>query len=230
MSNTAPAAPTALSPKDAFQMNRIMRHKLRNHSAGLKMTLHRIQEVLEEVSSEMADRCSLMLNELEGLEHFTERMDLIFSDLPESEGIMLFNLICDLRRKFAAKYPLCNLVFEGKECAAMFKNGNIIILALWELLTNAGEAAGIDGQVTLRWELEESVKFTVTNSGDDLPESIPLDPPMPFYTEKGRHDGLGMAIVNRICQSMSGNFSLSTQSKDKVTAIVELPREEISDA
>ena len=153
MNNKSPAAPTALNPKDAFQMNRIMRHKLRNHSAGLKMTLHRIQEVLEEVSSEMADRCSLMLNELEGLEHFTERMDLIFSDFPEAEGTMLFNLICELRRKFASKYPLCNLVFEGKECAALFKNGNILIIALWELLRNAGESAGIDGNVTLRWVL-----------------------------------------------------------------------------
>ncbi|MCM8535534.1 MAG: HAMP domain-containing histidine kinase [Lentisphaeraceae bacterium] len=229
MSKNSAAAPTALSPEDAFQMNRIMRHKLRNHSAGLKMTLHRVQEVLEEVSSEMADRCSLMLNELEGLEHFTERMDLVFSDLPETESIMLFNLICDLRRKFATKFPLCNLVFEGKECAALFKNGNIIILALWELLANAGEAAGIDGEVTLKWELEDSVKFTVFNSGEEPPESIPLTPPMPFYTEKGRHDGLGLAIVDRICRSLGGKFQLSTESNEGVSAVVELPREEISD-
>lgn len=230
MSNKPPAAPTALSPKDAFQMNRVMRHKLRNHSAGLKMTLSRIQEVLEEVSSEMADRCSLMMNELENLEHFTERMDLIFSDLPEAEGTMLFNLICELRRRFATKYPLCNLEFSGKESAALFVNGNLIILALWELLANAGEAAGIDGKVTLEWKLEDKIYFTVTNTGDELPEDIPLAPPMPFYTEKGRHDGLGLAIVDRISRSLGGKFSLSQQSNGEISAQVELPRKEINDA
>ena len=230
MSNQPSAAPTALSPKDAFQMNRVMRHKLRNHSAGLKMTLSRIQDVLESVNSEMADRCSLMMNELENLEHFTERMDLIFSDLPEAEGTMLFNLICGLRRQFAVKYPLCNLEFEGKESAALFTRGNLIIIALWELLANAGEAAGIDGKVTLKWELEEQLVFTVTNSGDEIPENVPLDPPMPFYTEKGRHDGLGLAIVDRISRALGGKFSLSPQSNGEISAQVELPRKEINDA
>ena len=230
MSTKSPAEPTALSPKDSFQMNRIMRHKLRNHSAGLKMTLHRIQDVLETVDSQMADRCSLMLNELENLEHFTERMDLIFSDLPEEEPQMLFNVICDLRRRFAAAYPMCNLEFEGKECAALFARGNYIVIALWELLANAGEAAGLDGKVILRWELEDSVKFTILNTGEEFPDNIPTEPPMPFYTEKGRHDGLGLAIVNRICRTLGGKFELLPQSNVGVTTEMELPREELSDA
>ena len=211
-------------------MNRILRHKLRNHSAGLKMTLHKIQEVLEGVNSQMADRCSLMLNELEGLEGFTERMDLAFSDLPEPQPLMLFNLVCELRRRFAAAFPLCNLELEGKECAAHFPNGNLIVTALWELLSNAGEAASFDGHVTLKWEIGDTINFSIINDGEEFPNDIPLTPPTPFYTEKGRHDGLGLAIVNRISDSLAGKFSLTPQSNCGVVTRLELPREELSDA
>lgn len=221
----------ALEPQDSFQMNRVLRHKLRNHSAGLKMTLHKIQQVLEGVNSQMADRCTLMLNELDGLEGFTERMDLVFSDLPKAEPVMLFNMICELRRRFASTFPLINLELEGQECAALFPNGSLIVIALWELLSNAGESAGLEGQVTLKWEVNSQVVFTVSNSGENFCESIPLSPPMPFYTEKGRHDGLGLAIVNRICSSLGGNFSVLPQSKKGIVVTqFELPREELSDA
>ena len=219
----------ALSSKHTFQMNRVLRHKLRNHSAGLKMTLNRIQEVLEGVNSQMADRCSLMLNELESLEDFTERMDLIFSDLPEAEPLMLFNLICDLRRNFASRYPMVNLDFIGEECAAMFPNGNYILIALQELLANAGEAAGLEGNVSLQWKLEDKIEFTITNNGESIPEIIPMAPPIPFYTEKGRHDGLGLAIVDRISRSLNGTFSLESQKDGGVIAKIVLPREELSD-
>jgi signal transduction histidine kinase len=229
VSNQSQAEPTALSPQDTFQMNRILRHKLRNHSAGLKMTLHRIQDVLESVDSQMADRCSLMLNELENLEHFTERMDLVFSDLPEEEPQMLFNLICELRRRFAAAYPMCNLEFEGKECAACFPRGNLLILALWELLSNAGESAGLEGKVVLKWVLGDTIQFSITNGGEVFPDVIPNDPPMPFYTEKGRHDGLGLSITERICRKLGGKFLLTPQSNGGLTAQIELPREELSD-
>jgi signal transduction histidine kinase len=229
VSNKPQSEPTALNSKDTFQMNRVLRHKLRNHSAGLKMTLHRIQDVLESVDSQMADRCSLMLNELENLESFTERMDLIFSDLPAEEPQMLFNLICELRSRFATAYPMCNLEFQGKECAALFPRGNMIIIALWELLSNAGEAAGLEGKVILSWTLADKVTFTISNNGEGLPEEVPLDPPKPFYTEKGRHDGLGLAIVDRICRSLGGNFSLVAQSNEEMTAQLELPREELND-
>ena len=229
MSITDNPGQLGLTPQHTFQMNRILRHKLRNHSAGLKMTLHRIQEVLEGVNSQMADRCELMLSELESLEKFTERMDLIFSDLPEAEPIMLFNLICDLRRSFASDYPMVNLEFIGQECAAQFPNGNYIMIALKELLLNAGEAAGLEGNVSLQWKLDDKVEFTITNNGDDIPEKVPTKPPIPFYTEKGRHDGLGLAIVDRICRSLGGTFSLTPQTKGGVVAKIELPREELSD-
>lgn len=219
----------AMTPGNSFQMNRVLRHKLRNHSAGLKMTLNRIQEVLEGVNSQMADRCGLMLNELESLENFTERMDLIFADLPDAEPAMLFNLICDLRRNFAAEFPMVNLDFVGEECAAMFPNGNYILIALTELLANAGEAAGLEGSVSLQWKLEDKVVFTITNNGEMIPEEIPMSPPMPFYTEKGRHDGLGLAIVDRICRSLGGKFTLKAKGKNEVVAEIELPRKELSD-
>ena len=230
MNKHTPAAPIALKSADSFQMNRILRHKLRNHSAGLKMTLFRIQEVLERTSPEMADRCSLMLDELEGLESFTERMDLAFSDLPVTEPCMLFNLICELRRRFAAAFPLCNLDLEGPECAAQFIRGNYIAIALWELMSNAGEAAGFEGHVTLKWELNEKITFTVSNSGDTFPKNIPTSPPIPFHTDKGRHDGLGLAIVNRISNSLGGIFSVLPQGIEGTVTQLELPREELNNA
>ncbi|MCM8543287.1 MAG: sensor histidine kinase [Lentisphaeraceae bacterium] len=229
MSITDNPGQLALTPEHTYQMNRVLRHKLRNHSAGLKMTLHRIQEVLESVNSQMADRCSLMLNELESLENFTERMDLIFSDLPEAEPMMLFNLICDLRRSFASDFPMVNLDFVGEECAAMFPNGNYILIALQELLANAGEAAGLEGNVSLQWKLEDKVEFTITNNGESIPENIPMTPPVPFYTEKGRHDGLGLSIADRICRSLNGTLSIESQKNGGVVVTLELPRKELSD-
>ena len=90
MNKDTPPHSFNLSQDDLFQMNRVLRHRLRNHSAGMKMTLSAIEKELQAQGSPMAERCLLMKKELESLELMTERMDLVFADLPVQTESPLF--------------------------------------------------------------------------------------------------------------------------------------------
>lgn len=217
----------ALGMQDPAQMNRILRHKLRNHSAGMKMTISKIQDILEDVAPNMSDRCSLMIQELGGLEDFSCRMDWIFNDLPEPEDMDFFTLLTESRSFFAQKFSYCDLKMSGPQSVLSLHYGNWILIAVKELLANAGECVGDDCEVKFSWSVEDDLVLEFVNSGDGMPENIPLDPPQAFFTNKGRHDGLGLAIVYRIVNMLGGKLSFMNE-KDLTQVKIEVPLKEIA--
>ena len=202
---------------DLRVMNRLLRHRLRNFCAGGKMTLDRISDQAGKPS--ISEKCAVLGAEFDNLEQFTRRMDLIFDRLPESAPFTLFELLTRLRQAFCRKFPLCSLRLEGPELSLTLPEGSLIELAIGELLANAGEAAGVaEGApaVSCCWtELSGGgMVFSIQNSGSPIPPEIPLDPPMPFHTTRGRHDGLGLSIVNRIVKCLSGGLEIKSNTQD----------------
>jgi len=212
-----------------YTMNRILRHRLRNLCAGVKMTAERIAATTAAINPQIGSRCDIVIAEVENLREFTDRMDLLFDALPAVEPKTLFDLVVDARTFFAPKFPFGKLSFDGPETILTFVHGSWLQLALRELLTNAGEASSSTGAVKLAWQTDpDGFTFVLENSGEPFPAEIPVHPPAPFMTAKSRHDGLGLAIVWRIGTAIGATVSMVPGSEDQPTRItLKLPLAEI---
>ena len=210
---------------DLNLMNRVMRHRLRNLCAGVKMTANRIADTTKETHPRMSSRCEVIVSELDNLHEFTTRLDLLFDKLPRTTPRSLFEIISNLRENFVKKFPFSTLEFNGPELAVTFPNGSLIELCMSELLNNAGEAAANNGTVTLEWDIDNTFTFSLSNTGNQIPEEIPINPPQPFNTLRSRHDGIGLSIAYRICKALESELFIENR-ENLVSATVQLSPEE----
>jgi signal transduction histidine kinase len=210
---------------DLQQMNRILRHRLRNLCAGVKMTVSRISDTVAETHPRIPSRCDIIISELDNLQQFTDRMNLLFDPLPQVEDKEFYEIITELQENFSSQFPLISLSMSGKEYPYLIKNGSWIIIALTEILKNAAEAIGSEECVTFSWRQEGDLIFRIKNEGSNIPKEIPCTPPKPFFTTKSRHDGLGLAITQRICNEIEALMRIDNIKKDVVVIELIIPQE-----
>ncbi len=212
---------------DHYRMNRVMRHRLRNLCAGVKMTVERISGMTASINPQIGTRCDIVIGELDSLRLFTDRMDWLFDALPSAEHKSLFELVSSLRMAFSPRFPFCNLDLGGTEAAIILPRGSWIFFALHELMVNAGEAAGENGKVSLAWSVDGgTLQFTLGNDGEPFPSDIPCDPPVPFFTSRSRHDGLGLSIAHRVFQTVGATWGIIREN-NMTTIKITIPETEI---
>jgi len=213
--NTTTTEPT-LNTK---QMNSVIRHRLRNLCAGMKMAISSIQEQTAETHPQLEESCTLMNAELEDLLTFSKRMDLLFADLPPKQTIPSNSLITTVTEQFQQKFPFITLELEGTKQEKNLTNGNYHQLIITELLNNAGEAAGVNGEVKLIWKTEPDFQYAIINSSPNpWPKNIPTPYPTPFTTTRNKHDGIGLVIVQHICEQSNLNLEISTEIENIIIA------------
>ncbi len=201
---------------NTHEMNKILRHKLRNFCAGMQMTV----DAMSRKSSDtyVLGKLPLISNELADILLLTCRMDLLFSPLPETQESYLYDIMENIYSYFSETFPQCSLDIEGLEYDVKLEQGNWFEIILRELLANAAEAAGRGNSVKLLWQIEKQLSVIIVNSGKTWPENIPHSPPVPFMTNKGKHDGMGTSIVQRLCNAMDANIEIKTDLED-LTAV-----------
>jgi two-component system sensor histidine kinase PilS (NtrC family) len=83
---------------------------------------------------------------------------------------------------------------------------------LWNLLSNAAEAAGAGGTVRARLRHAEAMAvLEVEDSGPGIPQPDLQRIFDPFFTTKESGTGLGLAIVHRIVEAHGGQLSVSSE-------------------
>ncbi len=84
------------------------------------------------------------------------------------------------------------------------------------LLSNARDACGDDGEVRIRAEDGERVKVTVEDNGSGIPPELLGQVLEPFFTTKdpGQGTGLGLALVFSIMEDMGGSVQLTSPIGD----------------
>ncbi len=100
---------------------------------------------------------------------------------------------------------------------------------LWNLVSNAVQAMGEGGRLTLvtrRASEEEGdgVVFLVGDTGGGIPHDVVHNIFNPFFTTKPRGTGLGLSIVHAIVQNHGGTIQLDNREGVGVTFSIFLPR------
>jgi signal transduction histidine kinase len=200
---------------DASQMNRILRHRLRNLCAGFRMALELTLEQIGQSHPQIGERCSLMLSDIDDLLGMTEHLDLLLAELPAPEPLALREIVAALRKELARRFPHCCLEMHGPQEEVMLPQGAWFLVILRELLLNAGEAAGRDGRVEFSWQIRPSLQFEIVNRGA-WPADVPLMPPRPFLTKRSRHEGIGLSIAHRFALALGAELRIDTELPDAV--------------
>lgn len=200
---------------DLQRMNRVLRHRLRNLCAGLKLTTESIRHA-SGGDRGLEQKCLMMLEEIAAVHRMTDRMDWLFDVLPPPLRGTWRELVEGAAAEFCARHPLSTLNLDGPGEEHELEAGNWLGMVLSELLANAGEAAGKAGDVSLMWSFEGGLCFTVVNAGSLWPESVVIDPPSPFVTTRGQHLGIGLCIVHRVCLALGLSMDVSMPAPDVV--------------
>ncbi|GAB4063347.1 sensor histidine kinase [Uliginosibacterium sediminicola] len=187
-------------------------HQLRTPlSAALLYTGH-----LATVHLDAADRVSVAERAVERLRHLKKLIDdmLIFAR-GEALGREQFGA-CDLIAELAATIePVARAqdIRFSCECLAqtqqLFGNRKEIASALLNLLENAIQAVGQDGEVRLSAEEDgEQVAFCVRDNGRGIPLDMQARLFEPFFTTRADGTGLGLAIARGVARAHGGDIAL----------------------
>ena len=104
-----------------------------------------------------------------------------------------------------------------------------ILQVLWNLVSNAVQAMGEGGKLTLvtrpsREGEGDGVVFLVGDTGGGIPHDVVHNIFNPFFTTKPKGTGLGLPIVHAIVQNHGGTIQLDNREGEGVTFSVFLPR------
>ena len=177
------------------------------------MALSHLSQACPQDDSLSQDYISALFSELDNLQEFSWRMDLLIDPLSEPKSMTLAGIVHELFREMNRQFPYHQLELERPADditqILQISNGNWLLTVLKELLRNAAEAlprhSSVQASMTL--ETDQSLAICVINKLETSRKPIPLDPPEAFRSTRGGHDGIGLAIVSRICHQAKAPLS-----------------------
>jgi signal transduction histidine kinase len=218
---TCPRYP--LDSMDRVRLNQIIRHRVRNICGGTRMILDVLKTRLEGTAGNPIP-WNRLYEEVDDMQDFSRRLDLLVEPLPPEQPLALRQILEEANARFTRQFPLCSLAMNGTVADVLIPAGNLYGLIIDELLANAGRAAGPEGAVELAWTAEPRLHLAVANTGPPFSRDIPTAPPVPFHTTTASRDGMGLAIVYRICLRLALDFHVFVDTNE-MSAVVLTPAE-----
>ena len=202
-------------------------HEIRNPLTAIKSTL---QYVLSRTEGTAEKR--LLMNALEE----SERIAKLLSDLlafarpstPQPETLLLNTLLdsCLDMVRFTAQRQRVEITCRfPSPSPALWADPSLIKQLFLNLLLNALQAMPTGGKMTLSVEALEgkSVRVTLEDTGEGIPEESLERVFDPFFTLKKGGTGLGLSICYTIARKHEGNIEIRSQQGKGTAVIVTLP-------
>jgi len=147
---------------------------------------------------------------------------------PERRRLAVTDLLADLSRLFAARWPMLPLHIDAAQAPLqLLADADQLSAALWAILQNAVEAAHDPAalRVTLTIETRpDTIAIAIANTG-------PLIPPAqvdaifhPFMTTKPAGSGVGLALARQILRGHGGEVMLAHSTPAETRFVATLPR------
>ncbi len=97
--------------------------------------------------------------------------------------------------------------------------------AFYNLIRNASQAIGTDGEITVRSDLDdECVRLSFRDTGDGISAEAMSRIFQPYFTTKKSGTGLGLLIVRRIVREHGGEIRFESEEGEGTTVTLFLPR------
>ncbi len=204
-------------------------HDIRNPLQAIIGDTYILREEISGISEH--DKKDAMNESLESIENNIRYINKIVADLqdfarelkPEPSMIdisALFDeVIEDCKIPNEVKVTVTANTFRKIETDPTFLRRivtNLVINAI-QAMPNGGEL-----ELTLSAE-DEKAKITVTDTGVGIPEDVKAKLFTPMMTTKAKGQGLGLAVVKRLVESLNGHISFESQEGKGTKFTVQLP-------
>lgn len=147
---------------------------------------------------------------------------------PERRRLVTADLLADLARLFAARWPALPLHVDAAHAPPqLLADADQLSAALWAILQNAVEAAHDPAglRVTLTVETEpDTVAIAIANTGPAIPTAQAEAIFHPFMTTKPAGSGVGLALSRQILRGHGGDVALAHSTPTETRFVATLPR------
>ncbi|MFH0879293.1 MAG: sensor histidine kinase [Lentisphaerota bacterium] len=218
---------------DLQRMNKVLRHRLRNFASGIKSTAVFLSKELEgRLAPPEMEYFPLILHECDALSELTGRFNLLFDEMPPGGTMVLGDLFRTLASRLHDRFPTSPVCVQAEEGAleTPIPMEQYLSIPLFELLTNAAEAApSKDILLACAWE-DETLVFRVTDQGPGLGRDMTsADLFKPFMTTKAKHLGMGLAIAVRLAAKAGGQLSVELREQGGLQFVLKWPLKKASE-
>jgi len=210
------------------ELARRLAHELKNPLFPLQITVENLQRARErpEFDEVFRESTSTLLAELSNLKTIIGR----FSDFakmppPQFETIDVNEIVRGVMKLYDTRLrdiePSIELA-DGKLVAAV--DADQLRRALGNLVLNAMDAMPSGGMLRVATERrEDSVRVSISDSGQGLTEEECARLFTPYYTTKQHGTGLGLAIVQSVVSDHHGKISVMSEPGKGATFVIDLP-------
>jgi signal transduction histidine kinase len=210
-------------------------HEIRNPLTAIKAWLFLQQKHLLPGTAEHADT-QVIANEVSRLENIVK--DVLLVARPSEPRLTMVLADEPLRQVQALLKPQLEkdnirLAVQGSVSASIKIDPQQIQQVLINLIQNAADSIGHDGEVTLRARLDNKrladrvtdvVILEVVDTGKGIPPEVEKRLFDPFFTTKETGTGLGLSIAARMVEKHGGALQYQTQPDHGTTFGIVLPR------
>ncbi|WP_226021978.1 sensor histidine kinase [Halomicrobium salinisoli] len=207
-------------------LNRVLRHNLRNAMTVVAGNADYLADHVED--DRLADVAVRIRDRSESLLALAERARTVESTLRGGDRPPPARPVADVVEETAAglreEYPEATVAVEGAPPAVAVPGGDLVAVAVDELVTNAVVHGGGTARITVGAD-EASVSIAVADEGPGMPaveRRILEEPFVETATDHGT--GLGLWIVTWIVDRLGGDVSVAVDGGTTVT--VRFPRAE----
>lgn len=196
-------------------MGRMIAHELKNPLAGIKGAAQLLRDDVQ--SEEGLALIELIGSEIDRIRRLADRMEKLGDDDPiEAERVNIHEILRQARRVIQSANP--NVIFDERYDPSLphaYGDPDTLMQALLNLIKNAVESAGEDGEICLETSFRAGVRggksgrllpvqIQIIDNGPGIPKDMLTQIFQPFVTTKPEGQGLGLALVSKVAAAHEG--------------------------
>ena len=206
---------------------RVMSHEVNNTTGAINSILGSLQFYAPQLQTEdqldFEHILQVAIDRNTNLSRFMANFaDVVRLPKPKKSVTDVHHLLQDLHRLFKPELERRNIQFINKmndDPLQVSLDQNQMEQVLLNILKNAMEAIGTDGQITVT-TTHHPPQLTITDTGGGIPEQVQANLFTPFYTTKSNGQGIGLTMVRDILVNHGFDFSLSSNGSGQTNFVI----------
>ncbi|HEV7732098.1 MAG TPA: ATP-binding protein [Candidatus Binatia bacterium] len=213
------------------QLATAIAHEVRNPLAVIRSAAQGIAETVPAADAATRRSCEFITDEIDRLSSvvtsllaFARPMQVNARPVPVPE--LLDRALLLAGEELAARGVAVRCE-AGGPLPALHADPDLVCQVLIGLLSNAAEAAGQGGTITIEARrTEKVVELGVADSGPGVPPEMRARIFEPFFTTRARGTGLGLAVARQIVEAHGGQIDVGDGPSGGARFVIRLPLDE----